>query len=278
MTKYLIEGDIDFFKLLLEQDTNKNTDTNKKVCLITNEELVDKYVELECGHSFNYIPLWHEIYNQKFKSSHYKDPIMILNIKDSIRCPYCRNHQNTLLPFYADGNFKLTYGVTSSDEKYKMVCVDNKYVYTNTIHYYNGICNFIYDDENQSQCCNINVLLNEEINKSYCYKHFSLMKHKHIKEQKLKIKEEKKQQKLKEKEELKQLKLKEKPLKNKKDFKDNINNNENIIIGSNIIKKEIVLKLDKCQSILKTGPNKGNQCNSNIYKDNFCKRHTLQIK
>jgi hypothetical protein len=300
MTKYLIEGDIDFYKLLMdevkdtkidlekEQDTKNINNNIDNLCLITNELLVDKFVKLECGHCFNYIPLWHEVYNQKFKYSHYKDSTKILSVKDSIRCPYCRNHQNSLLPFYADSNYRLTYGVTSSDEQYKMIFIDNKFIYTNTIHYFNGQCNYIYEDENQSLCINTHVLMNEELNKTYCCKHFSLMKHKHLKEKKLKIKEELKQQKIKIKEELKQHKIKEKEeLKQQKikgkalqkiNLNEMLNNDENIIIGSNTIEKEIILKLDKCQSILKTGPNKGNQCTNNICKDNLCKRHLINSK
>ena len=64
--KYKVEGDIDFFSELyksLDQDENNNDDDNK--CLITNETLTDRFVKLNCGHSFNYLPLLYDIKNHK---------------------------------------------------------------------------------------------------------------------------------------------------------------------------------------------------------------------
>ena len=68
--KYNIEGEIDFYAELnkdisgnnisgkdingINSNTNDEDDTNK--CLITRLPLVDGFVRMECGHSFNYYP------------------------------------------------------------------------------------------------------------------------------------------------------------------------------------------------------------------------------
>ena len=53
MTKYLIEGEIDFYKKLYES-LDDNTEHEENICNITGSPLIDKYVTLECNHSFNY--------------------------------------------------------------------------------------------------------------------------------------------------------------------------------------------------------------------------------
>ena len=65
MPKYIIEGNIDFYKGLLEDDNNNQDEDNN--CLITNLPLSDKFVTLSCGHKFNYVPLYNDIFNHKQK-------------------------------------------------------------------------------------------------------------------------------------------------------------------------------------------------------------------
>ena len=54
MSTYLIEGGLNFYDELNNSDCEEDYDNN---CLITNEPLIDKFVKMECGHKFNYIPL-----------------------------------------------------------------------------------------------------------------------------------------------------------------------------------------------------------------------------
>ena len=62
---YIIEDNIDFFNELNKNDIEVNSD-NK--CLITNEILMNDFVELKCKHKFNYYPLFMDIFNQKINS------------------------------------------------------------------------------------------------------------------------------------------------------------------------------------------------------------------
>ena len=99
-TKYLVEGDINFFDELnkLVQTSNESVPTNndKTVCLITEEPLTDLSVNLTCGHAFNYIPLYKEVCLQKSV----KNILEISRISfNEIKCPYCRKIQQGLLPF-----------------------------------------------------------------------------------------------------------------------------------------------------------------------------------
>ena len=88
---YVIEGDLDFMnelnKLLKDDENEEN------ICLITGDVLDKSHVKLECGHRFNYGSIYNEVIYQKASNL----DIIKLGLKQ-IRCPYCRNIQNTLLP------------------------------------------------------------------------------------------------------------------------------------------------------------------------------------
>ena len=62
------------------------------------QEKLNEYqtVKLMCGHKFNYLPLFKEIINQKKNHN-------VLEVKrllpTQLKCPYCRNIQNKILPF-----------------------------------------------------------------------------------------------------------------------------------------------------------------------------------
>ena len=73
------------------------------ICLITDEPLADNFIKLQCGHRFNRIPLQKDIYNHKRLFNSMEASTLKPN---QIRCPYCRNIQNELLP-YLDGEIKI---------------------------------------------------------------------------------------------------------------------------------------------------------------------------
>jgi hypothetical protein len=77
-------------------NSNSNSNSNN-LCLITAEALNPFHVTLECGHKFNYEPLYQEVLRQKGRVGmhHYFEKIGMSQIK----CPYCRNMNNALLPF-----------------------------------------------------------------------------------------------------------------------------------------------------------------------------------
>lgn len=93
--KYNIEGGIDFYAELNkpEEDTNAVNDTSLNHCLITRLPLTDGSVKMECGHEFNYLPLYNELVQQL------KPSICGYAKSGRIVCPYCRHSQHTFLPF-----------------------------------------------------------------------------------------------------------------------------------------------------------------------------------
>jgi hypothetical protein len=105
MVKYNIEGNIDFYDELYKsldiEENNHKTDEDLNLCLITKEQLVDKYFTMECGHKFNYIPLFNDIKNHKQKFNGFEVSKCQLKL-DEIRCPYCRNKQKGVLPYYEE--------------------------------------------------------------------------------------------------------------------------------------------------------------------------------
>ena len=68
--EYEVEGDIDFFSQLKQmtqpspRDANTTTTTTPR-CLITDEVLRRDHITLQCGHKFNYVPLFKEVLFQK---------------------------------------------------------------------------------------------------------------------------------------------------------------------------------------------------------------------
>ena len=105
---YSVEDDldIDFFEALKKMQqpltshdphVKGNDNDNDNVCLITDEPLTAFHVRLECGHKFNYEPLYQEALRQKGRMGmhNYYEKIGTHQIK----CPYCRSMTNQLLPY-----------------------------------------------------------------------------------------------------------------------------------------------------------------------------------
>jgi hypothetical protein len=274
MSKYNIEGGFNFYEELYKSIDENNEDENIVIsentnCLITDEPLKENFVKLDCNHKFNYIPLYNDIVNHKNK---YNQMERRLLDKTEIRCPYCRNVQKTLLPYYEELGLKKVHGVNYIDETYGLY----KKSYLNyESEYKSGKCEAFVSNPliNGSYavkhpCYNTYVKKLEEKGKCYCYFHYKYFSKQLTKEKKQadkdKIKAAKellKLEKIKEKEALKIKKLEEKML--KKSIK---NNEENIIISQN---KE----LTGCTQLLKTGKNAGNPCCAKVHLNGFCKRH-----
>ena len=97
--KYCIEGNIDFYSEINSNEDNNDNLNYDDICLITNEPLIDKFVTMECGHKFNYIPLYNDLIKQKYFTNIMEESKLKIN---KIRCPYCRTISNQLIPFYED--------------------------------------------------------------------------------------------------------------------------------------------------------------------------------
>jgi len=281
MVKYIIEGGINFYEELYKSldDEDENEEEHDK-CLITNETLGNHNVKLNCGHKFNYEPLYNDIINHKKKYNAMERCILKTF---EIRCPYCRAVQPNLLPYHEELGLVKVHGVNYIDELIQL----KDSAYTTNTHWEKGVCCYkIYDSSQNTYipCVNTQVILVNPTGQKYCYNHKYIAQKEYITKKKMEIKEKQKEEKLKkrlaEKKEKDKLKenLKKQKLEEKMKIKDeNINKkvklaktkpvgNENVIVFSS--NSSVV-----CSQILKTGQNKGNPCGCKVFKDNLCTRH-----
>ena len=101
----------DFYKQLYDSlDKEQKDEVN--CCLITDEPLTEYFVKLDCGHKFNYVPLYHDVANHKQKFNTMESNSGALKLTE-IRCPYCRIKHPTVLPFYESLNLSKLNGVNA---------------------------------------------------------------------------------------------------------------------------------------------------------------------
>jgi len=268
MNKYIIEGNIDFYKELYDAHDNENED-NTNICLITQLPLTDKYVVLECGHKFNYEPLYNDIFNHKTNKKVIIMEKRMLKTYE-LRCPYCRNIQKGLLPYHSDLPFKKVNGVNYFNSKKELFKSGPISI---------GNCEYEQSIEGEvTKCKDYVVVKIDLLNKCFCFNHKKQAiieflnlekedkKNKLIQE-KIKMKEDKiklKEEKIKKLNEQKNMKQKDKLKEEKDKLKEDTT--------SNIV---LEIKDNECQCIhiLKTGKNKDSQCSGKTYKNNLCLRH-----
>jgi len=267
MSKYNIEGGIDFFlelyKSLDIEENDQKTEEDNNVCLITNQQLEDKFVKLDCGHKFNYIPLLNDIKNHKQKFNHMEGGNTKLKTNE-IRCPYCRNKQVGVLPYYEELEAKKINGVNFYDPNLNVVTCNDyasnlpkcKYLTPNLEYNANGNnpvelgskysgknCKFFtcmysghyhisqlipnYHDAEMFACCSHKNKIVKEHNLNL--KNKAKEEKQKAKEEKQKAKEEAKQKAKEDKQKAKEDKQKEK---GEKKYVKKIKTKENEIIGS----------------------------------------------
>jgi hypothetical protein len=308
MSKYTIEGNINFqeelYKLLDEESDNED-----ECCQITGLPLKDKYVNLECNHHFNYDALYKEIYKQKYEFRTYdvnslqkKD---LQKFRDSkldyfIKCPYCRNLQFTVLPYYKELGLKEIYGINSLDKNLPNTII--MYNSGQTSNYNSGP---YYGDPNYTfnmygttfkfgECCqSINSFGDKCIYKYvapisnthllYCKYHYRTGLRNHKMSERKKLKELKAQvakereEKINERKKLLEEKNAEReakglpPLKRLPIIKKKV---ENVVEQGQTIQAYVPEEDVGCKAILKSGPNKGKECGcKKIEANGLCKRH-----
>ena len=302
MHKYTIEGGINFYEELYKLlDIAEELEEDNNLCLITNNQLLDKFVTLDCGHKFNYIPLFLDTKNHKQKFNGMEGNSGRLQTNE-IRCPYCRNKHKGLLPYYEEYGLDKIHGVNFIDPQFQSY--NNP---TNTLNY--NPCNFLTNNpdfdpsgnnpcetsSNNSgnckfiKCLNSGTLINSNYgivegenygdDKYYCWFHKKAVIKKYKQESKENVKDELKKAKLIAKEELKKVKDEEKQKAKEEKQKAKIGKKqksvtENLVLGPTIITdssgNEVSLT---CIQILKSGQNKGNHCGCKVYYENLCKRH-----
>ena len=223
---YIIEDNINFYDNLYNDtdDSDNECNNNNEICLITYEPLTTNYVKMNCGHKFNYLPLFNDIVNHKLKYNnleHYKSGRLKLN---EIRCPYCRNKQTTLLPYYENSGFAKVNGVNFLDHSIgngngNVYNIYNKCSYKKpNLQFDDTLPEDVLYNNQYIECssCYASPIIGISFtdNNSYCFYHKKIMVAKYkkeaIKASKLKAKEEKEAAKLKAKEEKEVAKLKAK--------------------------------------------------------------------
>ena len=224
MSKYKIEGGIDFFSELYKSLDALDIEETDNMCLISNEPLTDKYITMGCGHMFNYIPLYMDIKNHKQKFNSMEGTATCL-YHDEIRCPYCRKKQKGLLPYYEELGLAKIRGVNYIDHSSSSQHYKKCEFLTPNLHFDPSGMNIVETTDSNSGNCKFlkcfhlgtqihyystGPTLNYGDDKYYCGFHKKQVVKKYKKDILDKSKEEAKQAKLKEKEEAKQAKLKEK--------------------------------------------------------------------
>lgn len=283
---YHIEGNINF-QDELKNLLNNDDDDDENICQITGYPLSTNFVILECNHKFNYVALYKELITQRYKFKNYD--VSALSLPDRkkfinsaanyfIRCPYCRNIQFTILPYYEELGLNKEYGLNSLDTNLRnplIKCNINPNAYTiHNGHVFKNLPNIFCDFVNifgdlcvNSYVCNIpNTTLH------YCSHHYNSGCKKYKIDQ-TKIKQTLKESLKKEKE----IKLNE-----TKKLLEEINI-ERVKNGLKPLKR-IPPKSEKdeiatigCNAILKSGINKGKECGCvKIEKDGLCKRHATK--
>jgi hypothetical protein len=283
---YNIEGNINFFDELYKSlDVDENFD-DENTCLITNEPLTHKFVQLQCNHKFNYNALYNDIKNHKQKFNGLEGNSSHLQTNE-IRCPYCRNKQTGLLPYYEEFGLPGLHGVNYIDPNRKHNPVNTHNKYYNQCQYltpnpnYDPSGNNVLDpnlvDVQFFKCYNSSHYITSSFIEGYtgepmsvCFTH----KKKLIKENNSMIKNKQKEDNIKVKTEAKlkaKLEKEEAKLKAKAEKQTTKKPLENIVIGPSTIVPSNNSVL--CIEILKSGPNKGKQCGGKLYIDSYCKRH-----
>jgi hypothetical protein len=284
--KYIVEGNIDFYNELYKSLEDKQIETKDElpVCLITNEPLTEHYFKMMCGHTFNYVPLYYDILNHKKKFNSMELSSGHLKINE-IRCPYCRNKQPGVLPYYEVFELEKVTGVNVISELKIMKNDEQQFCgYLTENSFFNPE---LSENEMMNQkfikCFNYGTKIVGPTNygdeKCYCYNHKKLIISKYKKEAKEKEKQVKEILKQKEKEDKKIIKEQQ----NKKQKCSKVNDTKS---KNNMINKIEELNLDiqeenqvltnidtGCMVILKSGPNKGNKCEQKVFENGICKRH-----
>jgi hypothetical protein len=235
---------------------------------------------MDCGHKFNYEPLYNDVLNHKKKYNN-MERCILKTIE--IRCPYCRKVQKNLLPYCPELGLDKVHGVNYIDE---VIQIKESTGYSNKWEH--GVCCFdIGFDPSKNiaiQCNNKQVVLVEPTGKKYCYHHRYIAQKQFIAKKKLELREKQKLEKMNAKLEAKKEKdiekanIKKQKLEEKMKLKEENSNKKQKLTKTSLFPNENIVisltnPLTQCNQILKTGKNKGQHCGCKAFKDNLCTRH-----
>ena len=187
MQKYKTEQNIDFYSELAKSLNNPTEQIGDNNCLITNLPLTENFITLECNHKFNYTPLVNDLTNHKYKFNSMERQ----RLKPTeIRCPYCRNIQKNLLPYYENMNVNKIHGVNFIDETIKLSTASRCVINGTFV----GVCAFETTDISGNNCkCNCTFVSTIAVlNATYCHQHKYMALSKYLTAKKLQEKEDKK--------------------------------------------------------------------------------------
>ena len=135
---YILPEGFDFYEELKKENEDQKTECDyNNSCLISGVKLdPDTSLRLECGHMFNYVPLFNDVQESKYGDS-YKSHYTYSSsrLRDhQLRCPYCRQIQNCILPYYPElikkrvrgVNYPFCWGMTNTVCDYKFKSGKNK--------------------------------------------------------------------------------------------------------------------------------------------------------
>jgi hypothetical protein len=229
-----------FFEQLYNSldSVDSNNSIEDDICLISFEKLKEPIITLDCGHKFNYGPIYNDVYNQKNKFNSMEVLLSVVP-KDKIKCPYCRNINNKLLPYFKNLGFE-----KKTDVNWIACKLPNSY-YTKP-HLYSECCGGEkYSDDLFIPCNQYGKKIKE---KKYNTTEYYCGLHKKDFKDAFNIELKKHTSKL---------------YKNKSSITGCIpcdNSSEY-----------------KCEHMLMKGKNTGNKCSKKIYSDNLCKQHFMKL-
>ena len=262
------------FKTELLNLMNEEIKDDDNLCKITGLELNNYHVTLECGHKFNYEAIYKDLCMQKYAFGSFwksalnsKQKKILYDLKQDyfIKCPFCRNTQFTLLPYYPELGLDKKYGIncTERNEKIKKIIDDacddfdsNESAIISTF-FSNTISKYGKQFGKGGQCCAHNkqcqgkkVTTIDGTELTYCIKHYCQGLREYKQKQKYDLIEEKEKQ-------LNEI------------------NTEREKNGLKPLKR-LPYKKDEngCQTLITSGKNKGKICGcKKLIGENCCKRH-----
>ena len=134
------ESNIENLKTQFQNFLNSDDDESDiERCLISNKPLEINYITLNCNHKFNYKNIYNEVCKQKCRINTLETQRLKLN---QIKCPYCREITNNLLPYIEGENIEKKRGVNYPS------------VYSLSLFK----CNYIFKSGKNKNCkCNANA-------------------------------------------------------------------------------------------------------------------------
>jgi len=140
--------------------------TENDICLISKEKLHPNHITLKCNHKFNYMHIYKEVLYQKNKSNTIYEVTKLQPYQ--IKCPYCRNITDKLLPFIPYPCVKLAKNIHAAEPDCITAVKCSHIIKSRTLNKCDIQC-----DKNAMYCEMENLLFCPSHYKKYISKHVS---------------------------------------------------------------------------------------------------------